>query len=60
MEFLLKIKVLSKLEKELKQEKQKQLNELKDAWRCEKEKFDLMVMDDGKLEQKIMALYNKY
>lgn len=52
--------MLSKLERELKQEKQKQLNELKDTWRCEKEKFDLMVMDDGNLEQKIMALYNKY
>lgn len=53
-------KVLSKLERELKNEKKKQLNELKDAWRCEKEKFDLLVMDDGKLEQKIMELYNKY
>lgn len=52
--------VLSRLQKELKNEKERQLNELKNSWRCEKEKFDFLVMDDGKLEQKIMQLYNKY
>ncbi len=30
---------------------------MKEAWRCEKEKFDMFVMDDGVLEQKILDLY---
>lgn len=38
----------------------KQMSDLKEMWRCEKEKFDLLVMDDGQLEQKIMDLYKKY
>jgi len=29
-------------------------------WRCEKEKFDLAMKDDGELERKIMKLYKKY
>jgi hypothetical protein len=45
------------LEKELRDEKKRQLQEMKDAWRCEKEKFDMFVMDDGVLEQQILDLY---
>jgi hypothetical protein len=31
-----------------------------DMWRCEKEKFDMLMKDDGALEKKIMNLYKKY
>ena len=29
-------------------------------WNCEKEKFNLIIKDDGYLEKKIMELYKKY
>jgi len=31
-----------------------------DMWRVEKEKFDILMKDDGVLEKKIMNLYHKY
>ena len=29
-------------------------------WRCEKEKFNLALKDEGMLERKIIKLYKKY
>ncbi|CAK67324.1 unnamed protein product (macronuclear) [Paramecium tetraurelia] len=52
--------ILSKLEKELKDEKIKQIQELKDIWRQEKERFDYLMKDDGELEKRILQIYKKY
>ncbi|KAL4429792.1 hypothetical protein ABPG74_004429 [Tetrahymena malaccensis] len=51
---------LSKQERELKQIKRKQIEDLKDLWRSEREKFDLITKDDRKLESEILELYKKY
>lgn len=41
-------------------EKQKQVEEIKDLWKQEKSKFDLIIKDDGALEQQILDVYKKY
>ena len=51
--------IISKLEKELKHEKKKQLDKVKMQYEQEKNKFDCLINDDGQLEQKIMELYKK-
>ncbi|EAS06994.2 kinesin motor domain protein (macronuclear) [Tetrahymena thermophila SB210] len=51
---------LSRQERELKQIKRKQIEDLKDLWRSEREKFDLITKDDRKLESEILQLYKKY
>ncbi|KAL4474119.1 hypothetical protein ABPG72_002844 [Tetrahymena utriculariae] len=51
---------LSRQERELKQIKRKQIEDLKDLWRSEREKFDLITKDDRKLESEILELYKKY
>ena len=33
---------------------------MRNMWQCEREKFDMIVKDDGFLERKIMELYRKY
>ena len=33
---------------------------MRNMWSYEKEKFDMIVKDDGFLERKIMELYRKY
>jgi len=38
----------------------KQIQELRDMWDCEKNKFNSIMKDDSKLETKIMKLYKKY
>ncbi|CAK82042.1 unnamed protein product (macronuclear) [Paramecium tetraurelia] len=59
-QFLMIFKILSKLEKELRDEKIKQIQELKDIWRQEKERFDYLMKDDGELEKRILQIYKKY
>jgi len=34
--------------------------DMRSTWQGEKEKFDMIVKDDGFLERKIMELYRKY
>jgi translation elongation factor P/translation initiation factor 5A len=41
----------------LKNEKIFRATEMIDMWRVEKEKFDVLMKDDGALEKKIMNLY---
>ena len=36
------------------------MEELKNMWSCEKEKFNLKIKDDGFLEKKIVQLYKKH
>ncbi len=47
------------LEKDLKLEKKKQLNQIKEVWKYEKDKLDILVKDDDFLEKEIKSLYNK-
>jgi len=44
----------------MKDEQQRQIEELNNIWNCEKEKFNLSIKDDGYLEKRIMELYKKY
>lgn len=55
-----KKKLLSQLENCLKNERILRSTEMIDMWRVEKEKFDILMKDDGVLEKKIMNLYHKY
>ena len=52
-----KKKLLTQLETCLKNEKIFRATEMIDMWRVEKEKFDVLMKDDGALEKKIMNLY---
>ena len=53
-------KLLKELEKTLRMEKNYKATEMMDVWRCEKQKFDVLMKDDGVLEKKIMNLYNRF
>ena len=53
-------RLIVELEKTLKSEQMKQVQELRDMWACEKQKFDLVMKDESKLEDKITKLYKKY
>lgn len=53
-------KLISELEKTLKSEQIKQIEELRNIWRCEKEKMDIKLKDEGDLEEKITKMYKKY
>ena len=55
-----KKKLLTQLETCLKNERIFRATEMIDMWRVEKEKFDVLMKDDGVLEKKIMNLYQKY
>jgi len=37
----------------------KEVDRLKDKWRFEKERFEMMIKDEGFLEQKVMQLYKR-
>jgi len=50
---------LQALEKELRTEQMKEVNRVKDKWRHEKEKFEMMMKDEGFLQQRVMQLYKK-
>jgi len=50
---------LKTLENELKMDQLKEMERLKNKCRLEKERFELMIRDDGFLEQKVMQLYKK-
>jgi len=50
---------LQALEKELRTEQTKEVNRVKDKWRHEKEKFEMMMKDEGFLQQRVMQLYKK-
>ncbi|CAK85027.1 unnamed protein product (macronuclear) [Paramecium tetraurelia] len=52
--------ILSKLEKELKEEKIKDRQNQKEVWKYEKEKFEQLMKDDGELEKKILQIYKRY
>jgi hypothetical protein len=50
---------LKTLENELKMDQMKEVERLKDKWRLEKERFEMMIKDEGFLEQKVMQLYKR-
>ncbi|CAD8131797.1 unnamed protein product [Paramecium octaurelia] len=52
--------ILSKLEKELKQEKIRDRQNQKEVWKYEKEKFEQLMKDDGELEKRILQIYKRY
>lgn len=47
------------LETELRSEQMKEVNRLKNKWRLEKEKFEMLMRDEGFLEQRVMQMYKK-
>jgi len=50
---------LKTLENELRMDQRKEVERLKDKWRLEKERFEMMIKDEGFLEQKVMQLYKR-
>jgi len=50
---------LQALEKEMKAEQMKEAERIKNKWRFEKEKFEMLMKDEGFLQEKVMSLYKK-
>lgn len=52
--------MLRDLQKEIKSNKMKEIEMLKNKWNCEKEKFESLMHDNGYLEEKIMKVYKRF
>jgi len=43
----------------MKAEQMKEAERIKNKWRFEKEKFEMLMKDEGFLQEKVMSLYKK-
>eukprot|EP01016_Furgasonia_blochmanni_P050192 TRINITY_DN7714_c0_g1_i10.p2 TRINITY_DN7714_c0_g1~~TRINITY_DN7714_c0_g1_i10.p2 ORF type:complete len:104 (-),score=9.56 TRINITY_DN7714_c0_g1_i10:62-373(-) len=48
------------IERELREDKIKQIARMRDVWRCEREKAELFANDTDKIAQKLIQAYKKY
>ena len=52
--------MLRDLEKEIKKDKMREIDSLKNKWSSEKDKFEGLIRDDKYLEEKIIQAYKKF